>query len=383
MSAASYPRPGSSCSSLISATRPPARRRAFPDSLEALADPAGEDQEPERQGEIGERQPPDQDVDRRELPRNVGRHDRRRQHLADARRAGRRREVEQEHHQRLDQQDVHEMGVDAERAERDVAREQLVRVRGPGEHRRPEHREPAARAVERHDAGVRLVDPLPQPLEPVRHPAAPAPDGFGGPVNQARDGAGEEDHDRHQHADPGHDGEAAEEEIVEREAQQVAALSQRPSRPGHHRERTGDREEQDGADEAHERRGDRDRERYAVPPHGVHRHRPRARIERRDVPGPGSHPAREDAPFERRPREDVPGADPEPQASADPVQGGQRQAHEHPCPSGSGRCRRRTPRDRCHTRSVIPKPTSEASTENSNPRTRNLGVRRRDMNGRR
>ena len=68
---------------------------------------------PKREREVGEDEPPDQDVDRRELPRHVGGHHRRREHLADARRARRRREVQQEHHQGLDQQDVHEVGVDA------------------------------------------------------------------------------------------------------------------------------------------------------------------------------------------------------------------------------------------------------------------------------
>ena len=94
------------------------RRRARPvrpvHPLEPLAHPAGEDQESEGDGEVGEDEAPDQDVDRGELPRA-------RRTTSPRRRAprrcpdapGRRREVEQEHDQGLNQQDVDEVGVQA------------------------------------------------------------------------------------------------------------------------------------------------------------------------------------------------------------------------------------------------------------------------------
>ena len=142
------------CSTPPAAPPAPLRR----DPLQPLPHPRGEDEEAEADGEVAEDEPPDEDVERGQLLRHVRRHDERRQHLGDAGGTGRRGEVEQEGDQRLKQQDVHEVRVDAERAHGDVARQQLVGVRRRGEERGPEQRQPAARGVERHDRLVGLVD---------------------------------------------------------------------------------------------------------------------------------------------------------------------------------------------------------------------------------
>ena len=82
----------------------------------------GEHQEAERDGEIAEDQPPDQDVERGELPRHVDDITAADSTSRDAGGAGSRGEVEQEDDQGLHQQDVDEIGVDAHRAQRHVAR---------------------------------------------------------------------------------------------------------------------------------------------------------------------------------------------------------------------------------------------------------------------
>src|SRR6266545_2809203 len=100
------------------------------DSLEPPPHPAREDEEAEAQGDVGEDEPPEQDVDRGQAPWHVGGHHRRREDLADPGSAGRGGEVEQEHDQSLQQEDVDEVGVETEGAERHVSGEQLVGVRG-------------------------------------------------------------------------------------------------------------------------------------------------------------------------------------------------------------------------------------------------------------
>src|SRR6266536_5969395 len=185
-SAASYGLALSSASSWIGLMELPHRlgQRRPIDALEPLAHPAREDQESEAQGDVGEDEPPQKDVDRPQLPRDVGGHHHRREDLADARGAGRGCEVEQEHDQGLQQQNVDEVGVETEGAQRHVPREQLVGVRRAAQNRGPEQRQPPRGAVERHHALVRLIDTLPQPLEPAPESGAPPPNRLGQSVDQ-------------------------------------------------------------------------------------------------------------------------------------------------------------------------------------------------------
>ncbi len=59
---------------------------------------------------------------------------------------------------------------------------------------------------------------------------------------------------------------------------------------------------------------------------------PGSGVERGDVTGPRSHASRQDRSLERRVGIDVAGNNPEPKASADPVERGEGQPGEHPDP---------------------------------------------------
>src|SRR5882724_1843441 len=126
---------------------------------QSAAQPAPEQHRPEDHRRITVDEPPDERVARDQRTRHVERHHRRRQQLGEPRRPGRRREVEQEGDEGLQQQNVDEIRVNSQAAQRDIAGQQLVGVRRPREHDGPNEGQEAPRGRERHHAFVGPVDP--------------------------------------------------------------------------------------------------------------------------------------------------------------------------------------------------------------------------------
>ena len=234
------------------------------------------------------------------------------------------------------------MGLDPEGAERHVPGQQLVGVGGPESSVRPRSSASQPRGVLNLATALGGPRRYPaQPFEPGRDPAAPAPEPLGQPVDQVPDHPGEEDHR------PG----AAPEDAEDRRGcrgrgrratgRAAAPWSQRLARR-RRRWPAGPRCAKKAmvAMKLMRVQGHRHRERHPVPPHGVHHHRGRARLERREVRRPGAHPAGEKHPLERRVRDDVPGHDPDAEPPADPVHRRQPEPHQHPEPVDPGHGRR-------------------------------------------
>src|SRR5882762_506294 len=136
--------------------------------------PVPEEQRAGDHGRVAVDEPPNERVQRQLRGPDIDLHHRCRKELGEPGRPGRRCEVEEEGDERLQEEDVDEVGGDAERAQRDVSREQLIGVRRRREQHGPKQRQPPLGVAECDQALVRPVDPLAQLLDARRDAVAPA-----------------------------------------------------------------------------------------------------------------------------------------------------------------------------------------------------------------
>jgi hypothetical protein len=165
-----------------------------------------------------------------------------------------------------------------------------------------------------------VIDASAELFQPVGHASMAAPDGFGEPVQQIPNHFREEHYHRHEHADAGDDDQTAEKEVEERQSEHVPTLTERAAGTEEHCQRARHRKKQNRCHEAHERRGDRYRQRHSIPSHRVDGGRTGPGVEGRDIACPGTHAACQDEPLQWGPGIDVPSHYPEPKSAADPVE---------------------------------------------------------------
>jgi hypothetical protein len=116
---------------------------------------------------------------------------------------------------------------------------------------------------------------------------------------------------------------------VDRAAEHPMA-GERPPCAKEDRERAGHREEHDRRHERHQARDHRFGQGGAVALQRVDHQRPAARLRRREIARPRVHAAGHDGAREGLRPVDVPGEDVQPEPAAEPVEGGQAHAEQHP-----------------------------------------------------
>src|SRR6267154_1400804 len=251
-------------------------------------------------------EPPDQRVQRQLRRPDIDLHHRRGQELGQPGRTGSRCEVKEEGDERLEQEDVDEVGGDTERPQRDVSREQLVGMGRRREQDGPKQRQPALRVAERNQAFMRPVDPLAQLLDAGRDAVALALEAAGQPMHGIPQPGREHHRDQHHDAEDSEDREAGAEQTVVGDPQDHVMLLEGLAGTEVDGERSRNGEEHHGGDERHEGGRHRFGESHAGAAHHPHHGGPRTGLERREVCRPRAHTPGNDHVLQPDARVDVP-----------------------------------------------------------------------------
>src|SRR6267154_2241410 len=294
--------------------------------------PVPEEQRAGDHGRVAVDEPPNERVQRQLRGPDIDLHDRRGKKLGEPRRPWRRREVEQEGDERLEEEDVDEVGGNTERAQRDVSRQQLIGVRRRREEHGPKQRQPPLRVAECDQARVRPVDPFPQLLDARRDAVAPPLQPASQPVHGIPHPGRKYHRDQHDDTQDPEDRETGAKQTVVGDPQDHIVLREGLAGAEVNGERSGDGEEHHRGDERHEGGRHRFGEPHAGPPHDPHHGRPRTGLERGEVCRPGAHAPGDDHVLQPDARMYVPGDDPQSRSSAEPVHRGEAQPHRHPPP---------------------------------------------------
>jgi len=180
---------------------------------------------------------------------------------------------------------------------------------------------------------VRPVDPLAQLLDARRDAVAPALQPACQPVHGIPHPGREYHRNQHDDAQDSEDREAGAKQTVVGDPQDHIVLRERLAGAEVNGERSGDGEEHHRGDERHEGGRHGFGKSHAGPAHDPHHGRPRAGLERREVRRPSAHAPGNDHVPQPNAGVHVPGDDPQPRSSAQPVHRGETQAHHHPPPS--------------------------------------------------